>query len=786
MQYFWLSIRFWLCHIFLKPLIKTTPLPPSAWDKIDDERRQAELCFIIDSFNAADRIALEHTLHTFSGIPKEQLSFIYLPKNIDALSEEATAKIILTADDKHIMLASVFWGRQADRSNSFFNTYFSQAYGSTTIFRRAITVLLQSRQVNCYISHFACNEISLATLTQAKQKLITLRESVTGPDLSHKRTLITKVTQSKEVRACIKDLVASGEMTQKKAEKKALKLYKEIAADYSYSTLRFLEIVLSFVWKKLYKGIEIHNFDAVNDIAQSHQVIYTPCHRSHIDYLLLSYVIYHQGLMPPHIAAGINLNLPIVGTILRKGGAFFIRREFRGKKLYRSVLESYIGCMIETGVPLEYFVEGGRSRTGLLLPPRPGMLATTVRAAIQPQEQRSNKKPIAIIPVYIGYEKLLESHTYINELYGGQKEKESIRSLFSARKHLMLNYGKVHVNFSEPIYLDDIRKNASPMLSKQALVNHCVDSLSLQIPISINKSSIITPANLVATALLNSNRHALLEDQLKQHIDLLQNICHINQVLDVSKTLSTQENIEHCLSIDFIQSQEKNWGKIYLLDQKGQVNATFLRNNTLHNFIVASIIASVVIKHPYIHKKKIINTCRRLFPFIQSELYLDLDMNSLNEKSQQYLDLFVQLGLLTEENQCYRTHCSESESFYQLSLLAGSSKASIERFYITAQCLLNSPDKHYTQETLETDCIELAQQLALLHTFHAPDFFDKNLFRKFIHQLIKEAILTESKDGLISYRHRLKLSSQLASQVLSKHAQRNINQLANRLTASHR
>ncbi|MCK5881248.1 MAG: glycerol-3-phosphate 1-O-acyltransferase PlsB [Sinobacterium sp.] len=780
MQYFWLSIRYWLSQTLLKPFIKSTPLPTLNWDNLGKLSQESELCFIIDGFHAADRTAIEHTLQAASTVNKQRICFVYLPSSLDKkLSEKTLAHMASICSGKNIMLASVFWGRSANRSNGFFNTYFSQTYAPITILRRSITVLLKSRQVSCHISQTEYDNVNLDTLQQAREQLNDLRESVTGPDLSHKRTLLQAVIHSKEVTQCIDELVNTGEINREKAQKQAQKIYKEIAADYSYPAVRFFDVLLSVVWKKLYKGVEIHNFDEVTKIAQSHQIIYTPCHRSHIDYLLLSYTIYHQGLMPPHIAAGINLNLPVIGAVLRKAGAFFIRREFRGKKLYRAVLESYVNSMLEAGVPLEYFIEGGRSRTGLLLPARPGMLAMTVRSSIKPQKE-SPKKPIAIIPVYIGYEKLVESHSYINELYGSQKQKESISNLVAARKQLLLNYGKVYVNFSKPIYLDDIRKSASPVLSSQELTTYCVDALSQKIPVSINKAAIITPANLVATALLSSNRHALLKEQLKQQMRILQGICTINKALDISSAMSTEQSIEHCLNIDFIQTQEKNWGEIFLLDQKGKINATFLRNNTLHNFIVPSIIASVLIKHNRIHKKKIINTCRRLLPFIQSELYIDLGRTGLTTKVQQYLDLLTSKNLLTKDDEYYCTHSSESESYYQLSLLAGSSKAAIERFYIAAQCLLQAEDKHYTRNTLENNCIELAQQLALLHTFHAPDFFDKNLFRTFIKQLIQENIIIEDDHGLLSSKNRLKLSAELASQVLSKHAQRNIKQLAYR------
>lgn len=154
------------------------------------------------------------------------------------------------------------------------------------------------------------------------------------------------------------------------AENRAKSYLTEIVSDFSYSTLRFAELALTKLWTQLYDGIEVHHFDTVRELAKDYEIVYTPCHRSHIDYLLLSYVIFNRGLMVPHIAAGINLNLPVVGQILRGGGAYFIRRTFSGNALYTSVFKEYLHSLLSRNTPLEYFIEGGRSRTGLLLPPK--------------------------------------------------------------------------------------------------------------------------------------------------------------------------------------------------------------------------------------------------------------------------------------------------------------------------------------------------------------------------------------------------------------------------------
>ncbi|WP_205895151.1 1-acyl-sn-glycerol-3-phosphate acyltransferase, partial [Metapseudomonas otitidis] len=204
-------------------------------------------------------------------------------------------------------------------------------------------------------------------------------------------------------------------------------------SDFAYTAIRFLEVVLSWFWNKLYEGIKVNHIEGVQDIAQGHEVIYVPCHRSHIDYLLLSYLLFRNGLTPPHIAAGINLNMPVIGGLLRRGGAFFMRRTFKGNPLYTSVFNEYLHTLFSRGFPVEYFVEGGRSRTGRMLHPKTGMLAITLRSFL-----RSSRLPIVFVPVYIGYERVLEGRTYLGELRGASKKKESIFDIFKVISALKL------------------------------------------------------------------------------------------------------------------------------------------------------------------------------------------------------------------------------------------------------------------------------------------------------------------------------------------------------------
>jgi len=235
--------------------------------------------------------------------------------------------------------------------------------------------------------------------------------------------LVNHVLADPSVKAAVAK-EAEGKLSLDQARRKAEKHAYEIAADVSYPTVRILHRVLKRLWTKLYDGVELSGIDRLKAVADDHELVYVPCHRSHVDYLLLSYILYVQGYSLPHIAAGVNLNLPVVGGLLRKGGAFFLRRTFSGQPLYAAVFSVYLKEILQRGHALEYFVEGGRSRSGRLLPAKVGMLGMTIQAYL-----RDAKTPVAFVPVYFGYERLLEGNAFTNELAGKKKQKETVFAL---------------------------------------------------------------------------------------------------------------------------------------------------------------------------------------------------------------------------------------------------------------------------------------------------------------------------------------------------------------------
>src|SRR5690606_24382293 len=259
-----------------------------------------------------------------------------------------------------------------------------------------------------------------------------IRAAVSGPDLSTRRLLVDRVLNAEPARKASADQARRDGSDYLDAWKKAHRFAWEIAADYSNPVVRSASFALTGFWNRIYDGVTVNHLDTLKQVAPGHEVIYVPCHRSHMDYLLLSYLLYTRGIVPPHIVAGVNLNMPVIGSFLRRGGAFFIRRSIKGNALYAAVLGEYVAQLVGEGFSLEYFIEGGRSRTGRLLQPKGGMIAMTLKAFL-----RAPRRPVVFQPVYIGYEKLIEGKSYLDELTGQPKRKETIGALVRAGMEVM-------------------------------------------------------------------------------------------------------------------------------------------------------------------------------------------------------------------------------------------------------------------------------------------------------------------------------------------------------------
>src|SRR6185437_14174058 len=294
-------------------------------------------------------------------------------------------------------------------------------------------------------------------------------------------------------------------------------------------TLRGLEAVAETLAEQVYAGIDVdrEGLERVREAARRGSIVLLPSHKSHVDYLLMSFIMRKHGLMLPVIAAGDNLAFFPVGALFRRAGAFFIRRSFRGDRLYAAVVDAYIRRLMRDGNALEFFLEGGRSRTGKLLPPKLGLLNMVVDAALGLEG-----RTVSFVPVSIGYERMMEEGAYARELSGEAKRKEDAAALLKVGAVLQEKYGRANVQFGQVYELGELRAafgggNAGeplPPPKRRALVTR----LAHLVMSEINRVTAVTPGSLAALLLLCHGRrglsHADLVDHCRRLVKLVQRL----------------------------------------------------------------------------------------------------------------------------------------------------------------------------------------------------------------------------------------------------------------------
>ena len=702
--------------------------------------------------------------------------------------------------DVQLVPVSIFVGRSPDKASGWFSVLFSENWAIVGRFRRLLAILLNGRDTIVRFAAPVSIRDSIAeelpperTVRKLSRVLRThfhrIREAVIGPDLSTRRLLVDQVLAAEPVRDAIATQAKRDNIKPEDAWKKAHAYAWEIAADYSNPVVRSASFLLTHVWNRIFDGMLVHHLDKFKAAAPGHEVVYVPCHRSHMDYLVLSYLLYERGIVPPHIAAGINLNLPVIGTLLRKGGAFFMRRSFRGNPLYSAVFTEYVAQLVSGGYSLEYFIEGGRSRTGRLLQPKGGMISMTVRAFL-----RQPKKPVLFQPVYIGYEKLLEGNSYLDELSGRPKEKESIWALmWGIPKVLRQNYGQVVVNFGEAIPLSGVLAKHAPEWNGEALgeedkpawLSDTIDALADQIHVHINAAADVNPINLLALALLSTPKHAMGEADLIAQIELCKTLLVEMPYSDrVTVTPHTPERIiAHGLDINVLQRIKHPLGDVLdVVSEDTAVLMSYYRNNVLHLFTAAAWIACCFQTNRRMVRQRVIKLGRSLYPFLQAELFLPWSEDEFAERLDKTIDVFVREGLLEQVNEddggILQRNAGQTDEVFRLRAIGHSLQQAFERYYIAISVLVKNGPGVLGAAELESLCQQSAQRLSLLYAPAAPEFFDKALFRGFIQKLRELKLVWPDENSKLMFDERLDAWAKDAKVILGRELRHTIERVS--------
>jgi glycerol-3-phosphate O-acyltransferase len=538
------------------------------------------------------------------------------------------------------------------------------------------------------------------------------RQSITGPQLKSieeiKESILTRDRLSRYMRQHAKSKDISIQKTRKKADA----YLKEIAARYSPSMIKMFAGFLTWIFKLMFDGFTVNQqgLNRVKSMSQKGPLILMPCHKSHIDYLLLSYIMNQNNMPCPFVAAGKNLSFWPLGPIFRGSGAFFLRRTFKGMPLYAKVFSEYIHKILEEGFNLELFVEGGRSRTGKLLMPKLGMLSMLMEAY-----KNGACEDLIFVPVFIGYDRVLEESAYLHELEGGQKSPESFSQMMGARKFLKKKYGRIYVKFNEPFTLKNfLRQNDIDLTEADSRTqkNLC-RVIGHKVLNAIDKTTVVTPHALVAAAILNFSENRFSYDRLLSQVET-----YIHYLQDQGVTLSDTLVLDHGYAIEqAVDSYVQRKFIILISGEKSkpyteaqfQVNIAkrpvldYYKNNSIAFFVPAAYTALGILgKNAFQFTASDLHASYTLLEnFFRFEFTYDANYSAdvLVRKS---LKAFINDAILMPHATLPDTYNLTAEGYKKLKGYARFLKTYFESYLVVSQYMIKNPSKSGgTKESLK-------------------------------------------------------------------------------------
>lgn len=430
------------------------------------------------------------------------------------------------------------------------------------------------------------------------------RQSITGPVIQSHEELKESILSSQRLRQFMTQYSESRKQPLHAVRRQADAYLDEIAAKYNPLFVNWGSRAVQWLFSTMYDGLVLdkEGLQRVKAASRSGPLVLVPCHKSHMDYIILSTVLYNHNMPAPHIAAGKNLSFWPMGQFFRAVGAFFIRRSFSGAVVYSKVFAEYVYKLLEEGFNLEMFIEGGRSRSGKLLVPKLGLITLLLNAF-----KEGACEDMIFIPVFIGYDQVLEETAYLQEVTGGQKEPENISQVIRARRYLKRRYGKIYINFHTPISLRELLQENNVALDQMPAKeqNALCRNLGWRIIRAIDQISVVTPHSLVASAALNCSSQRFTSQELMQIVQtylafLMSQDAKLTDTLIMDPERACEQALGNYVQRKIIElpSGERNLPAEmaqYLLPGGKRLQLEYYKNNCLACFVLASFTAAAIL-----------------------------------------------------------------------------------------------------------------------------------------------------------------------------------------------
>lgn len=564
-------------------------------------------------------------------------------------------------------------------------------------------------------------------------------------------------------RAAFKDGIAkladAEKRTYDSVRRQAGRNLREIAASHSPFVIDIVAGMIHWLYRQGYGSL---NYDAarlreIYQLSEDHPLVFLPAHKSQLDRLVLQYILWENDLPSNHTAGGINLNFFPIGPLLRRTGVFFIRRSFKGKPIYKFALQSYLDYLLSNHFPLEWYLEGGRSRSGKLLPPKFGMLTYVVESL-----RRGSADDVILVPIAIAYDQIQDVGDYAREQRGEAKESESLTWLFKAVRSLRQRYGNVHIRFGEPV-------SVATELAGQTDGELGVSKLAFEVMVRINRAMPITPTAAVTLALLGHHRQAMTVDQIVESLtDFAKYAIHRHlprtERIEFEGHGQVQEVLDRLVEHNIVSRFEGGSDVVYRVSDDQYLSAAYYRNTIVHYFVPGAIAELALVKMVQEHSHSVDDFWEEVLALrdlLKFEFFFS-EKNEFKEEVGQELSH----RMPGWEDLIRRSHESVIEVIGTLKPIQSSwaIRPFLEAYYVVAESLASWPvEETFNEKGFLSKALEIGMQYRLQGRISAEEAVSQVLFKSALSLAANRQLLTGVEADSLLPRRRTAFASEIGA-----------------------
>jgi glycerol-3-phosphate O-acyltransferase len=359
----------------------------------------------------------------------------------------------------------------------------------------------------------------------------------------------------------------------------------EMVAVQSGLALDVLDRVARFALRAYEIEVDTDALDSLRTLNRRHALVFLPSHKSYLDPFILRGALARAGLPVNHVLGGINVSFWPMGPILRRSGVVFIRRTIKDDAVYKLALRSYLGYLVERRYNLEWYLEGGRSRTGKLRPPRLGVLSYLVDAF-----RERGVDDVYLVPVSIAYDQLAEVAAMAAEEHGAEKKAESLAWMLRYMRSQGQRLGKAYLNFAEPISLRQVRTDKKLATEK----------IAFEVLHRINRATPVTPTPLLTLALLGLGDRALTQSEIRAVLHPLLDYVAVRKLpqageVDLASPDGLRPALDALVSTKVVTRFTGGAEPVYAIGENQHLVAAYSRNRIIHFFVTRAITELVLL-----------------------------------------------------------------------------------------------------------------------------------------------------------------------------------------------